>query len=53
MINFLGLKMVAYAADPEKVKVFYKMYNECISELGLPKSEYKNIILKNLINIRF
>ncbi|KAH0950399.1 hypothetical protein HN011_011453 [Eciton burchellii] len=32
--------MVAYAADPEKVKTFYKAYNECVNELGLPKTDY-------------
>jgi len=27
-------------ADPESVKAFYKIYGECLKELGLPLSEY-------------
>ncbi|KAH0950397.1 hypothetical protein HN011_011451 [Eciton burchellii] len=33
------LLVMAYAADLEEVKLFYKTYMECIKELGLPTSE--------------
>jgi hypothetical protein len=36
---FLEFKAMAYA-DLEDVKAFYKTYNECLKELGLPKSKY-------------
>jgi len=37
---FLGFKVMTYAENPEKVKLFYKGYAECAKELGLPACEY-------------
>jgi hypothetical protein len=39
MIDFFVFKVMANA-DPENVKAFYKIYGECVKELGLPLREF-------------
>jgi len=40
IIIFFGFKAIAYAADPEKLKAYYKTYDQCLEQLGLPECNY-------------
>jgi len=40
IIIFFGFKATVYAADPEKLREFYKSYDECLKELNLMACGY-------------
>jgi hypothetical protein len=56
MIIFFGFKTILYAADPEKLKAFYKSYHECQKELNLSACEYyiyRSNIYALIVNIYY